>query len=104
MNARIYAAKIPTVEVPEALARHRFNRLELALHGGEDYQLLFTVPSVYERRVPKLFRGTQITKIGEILKAKSGRASGFIELVDAAGKKTALTSQGWDSFRATPHK
>jgi len=104
VSARIFTAQIPAVDVPKSLARHRFNSLELALHGGEDYQLLFTVPAAQERQVPKVFRGTQITKIGEILRAKSGRSSHVIELVDAAGKKTSLTPKGWDSFRTTSHK
>lgn len=104
VSARIFAAQIPAVDVPDSLARYRFNPLELALHGGEDYQLLFTVPRRHERRIPKPFHGTRITKIGEILGAKSERSSGFIELVDTAGKKTSLRPQGWDSFRATPRK
>jgi thiamine-monophosphate kinase len=104
VSARILAAQIPAVDVPKALARHRFNSLELALHGGEGYQLLFTVPAAQGRRVPQLFHGTRITKIGEILKVKSGRGSSRIELVDAAGKKTSLIPQGWDSFRTTPRK
>jgi thiamine-monophosphate kinase len=104
VSARIFSAQIPAVDVPATLLRYRFNPLELASHGGEDYQLLFTVPAVHERRVPKLFRGTRITKIGEILKAKSGRTSHTIELVDATGKEISLIPQGWDSFRTTPRK
>jgi thiamine-monophosphate kinase len=104
VGARIFAAQIPAVVVPTSLARYKFNSLELALHGGEDYQLLFTVPAAHEHQIPKSFHGTRITKIGEILKAKSSRGSHLIELVDVAGKKTSLTPQGWDSFRTTSHK
>jgi len=104
VNARIFAAQIPVVKVPESLQRLGLDSLKLALHGGEDYQLLFTVPAAHERRIPKSFHGTRITKIGEILGAKSRRSSSSIELVDVAGKKTLLTPQGWDSFRAAPRK
>jgi thiamine-monophosphate kinase len=104
VNARIFAAQIPVVNIPKPLHRLGLDSLDLALHGGEDYQLLFTVPEANERRIPKSFRGTPITKIGEILSAKSRRRAGSIELVDAAGKKTSLTPQGWDSFRTTPRK
>jgi thiamine-monophosphate kinase len=104
VNARIYATQLPVVKVPKDLQRLGLNPLKLALHGGEDYQLLFTVPAAQERRIPKIFRGTRIAKIGEVLKAKSGRASGSIELVDVAGKKTLLTPSGWDSFRTTSRK
>jgi thiamine-monophosphate kinase len=104
VNARIYADKIPVVEVPESLQCLGLHSLKLALHGGEDYQLLFTVPAAHERRVPKSFHGTRITKIGEIFNAKSSRKKGFIEVVDAAGKKTPLAPRGWDSFRTTSRK
>jgi thiamine-monophosphate kinase len=76
----------------------------LALHGGEDYQLLFTVPAGKEHQIPKSFRGIKITKIGEILNAKSGRRSGAVELVGADGKATLLDPRGWDSFRAASRK
>lgn len=104
VNARIYAEQIPVVTVPKPLQRLGLNPLDLALHGGEDYQLLFTVPAAHERRIPKLFQGTRITKIGEILSAKSSRNKGWIELVDAERKKTLLTPSGWDSFRTTRRK
>jgi thiamine-monophosphate kinase len=101
VNARIYATQIPVVKVPKDLQRLGLDSFDLALHGGEDYQLLFTVPAAYELRIPKIFRGTQITKIGEILRAKSSRNKGRIELVDAERKKTLLKPSGWDSFRTT---
>jgi thiamine-monophosphate kinase len=104
VNARIYAAQIPAVTVPEPLRRLGFSPLDLALHGGEDYQLLFTVSAADEARIPKVFRGTRITRIGEMLGAKSPSSSGSIELIGATGKNTQLLPQGWDSFRTTPRK
>lgn len=104
VSARILAEQIPAVNMPPPLKRLGWDPLELAVHGGEDYQLLFTVPAVNEHRIPKSFHGTAITRIGEILKAKSTRGSHLIELVDVAGKKTPLAPHGWDSFRATSHK
>ncbi len=44
VSARIFAAQVPAVHVSKALARYQLSPLELAMHGGEDYQLLFTVP------------------------------------------------------------
>jgi len=104
VRARIFAAKIPAVQIPHSLQQNQFDPLELALHGGEDYQLLFTVPKALERTIPKLFRGTPITKIGEILPAKSSRRLPLVELVDADGKKTSLIPRGWDSFRGSKRK
>ena len=104
VSARIFAKQIPSVKLPTSLARHRFDPLELALHGGEDYQLLFTVPAAHEDQIPKILRGTRISRIGEILKAKPGQRLGAIELVGADGKKALLIPQGWDSFRVASRK
>jgi thiamine-monophosphate kinase len=59
--------------------------LEQALHGGEDYELLFTAPS--GTRVPRSFRGLPLTWIGEMLAGVSGR-------VDLHGRE--LPRGGWD--------
>jgi thiamine-monophosphate kinase len=101
VRARIFEPQIPAVEVPRALGRLGLNSQKLALHGGEDYQLLFTVPRAQAHHIPRSFRGTKITRIGEILAARLGRSSHTIELVDASGHTTSLTPQGWDSFRET---
>lgn len=104
VRARIFADEIPAIKLPALLARRGFGPLEFALHGGEDYRLLFTVPSAHLHLIPREFHGTRITRIGEILRAKSGRRSGAVELVDADGKTTLLDPRGWDSFRATSRK
>jgi thiamine-monophosphate kinase len=106
VSARIFAAKIPAAEVPEPLQRHGLSALDLALHGGEDYQLLFTVPAAQASRMRKGFRGVPITRIGEIVAVKKsggrkGRSGSLIELVDAAGKATSLIPHGWDHFKRT---
>jgi thiamine-monophosphate kinase len=59
-----------------------------ALHGGEDYELLFTVPP--GTRVPARFEGTLLTRIGRIEKDRAG-----IVLLDGA----PLTPLGYDHFR-----
>jgi thiamine-monophosphate kinase len=101
VGARIYAAQIPTVKIPKPFRDGRFDSLEMALHGGEDYQLLFTVPRAEAHRIPRALRSTRITRIGEILKAAANRESRPIELVDASGWKTPLIPRGWDSFRVS---
>jgi thiamine-monophosphate kinase len=61
---------------------------EQALHGGEDYELLFTVrPGT---RVPATFRGIPLTRIGNILAGPAGR-------VRLAGQP--LPPLGHDHFR-----
>ncbi len=93
VGARIFADRLPAVRIPAALARLGLDPLKLALDGGEDYGLLFTVPASRAAEVPRAFRGTTITRIGEIV---PGRA---IRLVDAAGHARPLKPGGWDPFR-----
>ena len=44
--------------------------LEQALHGGEDYELLFTVPA--KTRCPPQFQGLPLTRIGTMRKGRKG--------------------------------
>lgn len=105
VSARIFAADIPVVDVPAPLLRMGLDPLELALNGGEDYQLLFTVPATEASRVGSAYREVPITRIGEIVAAKKsgGRrkrsSESAVELVDVAGIATPLIPRGWDPFR-----
>ena len=105
VSARIYAADIPVGDVPSPLLRVGLDPLELALHGGEDYQLLFTVPATEVSRIGSTYRGVPITRIGEIVAAKKSGAKRKrnsdtpVELVDAAGIATPLIPHGWDHFK-----
>jgi thiamine-monophosphate kinase len=51
--------------------RFRGATLEQSLHGGEDYELLFTVPPT--TRVPASFQGLPLTPIGQMQKGRPGR-------------------------------
>ncbi|HXT72291.1 MAG TPA: thiamine-phosphate kinase [Candidatus Angelobacter sp.] len=93
VGARIWARKIPKVKIPAALARLNLNALELALHGGEDYGLLFTVRPKCARLLRRLAPKIPITCIGEITRQKQ------IVLVRDNATETALPSRGWDPFR-----
>jgi thiamine-monophosphate kinase len=62
--------------------------LEQALHGGEDYELLFTLPPTV--RPPRTFEGLPLTRIGTMRKGRVG-------LVRMNG--SALPALGFDHFR-----
>jgi len=66
--------------------------LRRALHGGEDYELLFTVPPRLASRIPRHFQGSPITRIGEITSKRS------VRLIDENGHGQVLKARGWDHF------
>ncbi len=61
--------------------------LEQALHGGEEYELLFTVPG--GTKVPERFEGLQLTRLGSIVRGIAGA-------VQLDGKP--LAALGYDHF------
>jgi thiamine-monophosphate kinase len=65
---------------------------ELALHGGDDYELMFTVPKNKEKSLPRRFKGLPLTRIGEITRERK-------VLRTHGGKTAPLPSGGWDPFR-----
>jgi thiamine-monophosphate kinase len=69
--------------------------LEMALGGGEDYQLLFTAPPAIMEKAQKasLF---PMTVIGEIVAEKKGE----IRVVDQRGQLYQPLKTGWDHFRS----
>jgi thiamine-monophosphate kinase len=93
VGARVYADKIPQVRLPEELHRCRFDPLALGLHGGEDYELLFTVPRRQARRLPTNFCGTPLSVIGQVTRER------HVLLVHPDGRQQRLSPLGWDPFR-----
>lgn len=67
VGAMIDAAAIPLDDdVRHLCGRRALDPLALALHGGEDFELLFTVAPENISRLPKKVDGTTISRIGEI--------------------------------------
>lgn len=87
VGARVEADSLPVTP----LARPEVGR-ELALHGGDDYELLFTVMGAEETRLPGKFRGLELTRIGEITREKK-------ILLIGEGREVPLHAGGWDPFR-----
>jgi thiamine-monophosphate kinase len=58
--------------VVELCGRRALDPLQLALHGGEDFELLFTVKPADVARLPRRVDGVEIKRIGEVTKAVEG--------------------------------
>ena len=97
VGAQLDARGIPCVQIPERIAR-RFSpaadALQMALHGGEDYELLFTVPRRNVARLRSAPGFSQLAAIGEITRRRK------ILLIDEKGRARPLQPGGWDPFRA----
>lgn len=93
VGAIVWSEKIPAVQVPSELRRLGLDPLDLALNGGEDYELLFTAPGKIAKRLPRNLGGVPITVIGEITRHKK------VILLGPDGSSTPLQPKGWDPFR-----
>jgi thiamine-monophosphate kinase len=93
VGARVHAERIPAVRVPSRRRSGGANPLTLALHGGDDYELLFTVPRKKLKDVPDSFHGVPITAIGQTTNER------LLLLIDEVGHEVPLSNRGWDSFR-----
>lgn len=68
-------------------------RVDAALHGGDDYELLFTIPKRKLKLLPKRLGKIPLTVIGEV------RAGKRIWLQHDR-RRTPLEASGWDPFRS----
>lgn len=86
-------AEIESTDVPRASVGSPPHEVELnlALHGGEDYELLFTAPR--SKRIPEQIAGIPITQIGHIRRGRE------IRLVQNQSVGHILEPQGWEHFR-----
>lgn len=84
-GAIVYADALPLHSLLNCLPHEE--ALRLALHGGEDYELLFTARA--GTRMPKRIGGVALTRIGEITRGKE------ILLQTGAGR-VPLIAQGWE--------
>jgi thiamine-monophosphate kinase len=94
-SASNVAAEIETGHLPlHTLTRTQSAEaaLQSALHGGEDYELLFTAPP--SAAVPRAIAGVPLTCIGEIRRA--GRNRPRITLISPDGTRYPLEPGGWE--------
>ncbi len=88
--ARIESASLPLHPLAERLGHEK--AVALALHGGEDYELLFTARA--DARLPRLLAGVPLTRIGTVLKRGSKRP--MMTLVEEDGREQAMERGGWE--------
>lgn len=82
VGATVDAASLPALADDEGL--------QFALHGGEDYELLFTAPP--GRRIPPKIGDVSITSIGTVTRGRQ------IKLKTPDGKSHPLLPGGWQHF------
>jgi thiamine-monophosphate kinase len=71
--------------------------LKTALHGGEDYELLFAAPA--STLMPTSLAGVPITRIGSIKRRRSGRP--LMTMLTPEGSHAELKPGGWEHFSRT---
>ena len=91
VGCRIYEDRIPIDYQTAAMAEQfNMNLVTAALNGGEDYELLFTVPLADHDKVADM---PGIKVIGHITKPELGNY-----LVGRDGGEVELRAQGWNSL------
>jgi len=100
VGAKIYASEVPIFpEVKEVGRLIKKDPLALALYGGEDYELLFTVSPEKADNIIKLIKkelDTKVSIIGEIRDKQEG-----IKIEDLKGRVVDLQPKGYNHFSET---
>ena len=91
VGCRVYEDRIP-IDYQTAVMAEEFNMnlVVAAMNGGEDYELLFTVPLTDNDNIDKI---QGVTKIGYVTKPELGAA-----MVTRDGGEIELRAQGWNAF------
>ncbi|MCH5222481.1 MAG: thiamine-phosphate kinase [Muribaculaceae bacterium] len=91
VGCRVYEDKIP-IDYQTALMAEEFNMnlVTAAMNGGEDYELLFTLPLTDHEKIEKL-KG--VSMIGYVTSPDLGLA-----LVTRDGAEIPIKAQGWNAF------
>ena len=92
LGCRIYEEKIPIAEEMKTAAyKFEIDPTACALSGGEDYELLFTIP---QSEYDKLVLNEQISVIGYMTDVEEGR-----KIITKGGNLHDITAQGWNAFK-----
>jgi thiamine-monophosphate kinase len=92
VGCRIYEDKIPIDYQTAVMAEElNMNVITCALNGGEDYELLFTVPIADHEKVAGM---KDVRLVGHIVKEELGAA-----LITRDGVEMELKAQGWNQLK-----
>lgn len=92
LGVRLYEDKIPIAEeMRRAAFKFEIDPTACALSGGEDYELLFTLP---QSEYDKLVLNEQISVIGYMTDADEGA-----KIITKGGHTHDITAQGWNAFK-----
>ena len=93
VGCNLFEDKIPLdPTVIAATEEFKIDSTTVALSGGEDYELLFTVD---QKDFDKIKGNPNLTVIGHMTEASEGA-----HLITRGNTKIALTAQGWNSFQS----
>lgn len=88
----LYEEKIPVhEEMKRAAFKFEIDPTACALSGGEDYELLFTIP---QGEYDKLVLNEQISVVGYMTDAEQGS-----HIITKGGSKHVITAQGWNHLK-----
>ena len=92
LGCMLYEDKIPIAEeMRRAAYKFELDPTACALSGGEDYELLFTIP---QSEHEKLVLNEQISVIGYMTDVEEGT-----KIITKGGNTHAITAQGWSAFK-----
>lgn len=95
VGIRIYGEKVPlSLESKQATLQLGKSALDYALYGGEDYQLVFTIPPDKWKPLSEREIGVSLTVVGEVVEQMQG-----VLLVNGDGNISPLESKGYNHFR-----
>lgn len=88
----LYEEKIPVAEeMKKAAFKFEIDPTACALSGGEDYELLFTIP---QTEYDKLVLNEEISVVGYMTEPEQGA-----HIITKGGGKHAITAQGWNHLK-----
>jgi thiamine-monophosphate kinase len=92
LNAVVRRTTLPVHPTVERLGPGERERV--ILHGGEEYELLFTAPSSV--RIPRKIAGVAVTQIGTMVRPKASAPR--VVIIESDGEHRPLEPGGWQHF------